>query len=146
MTNGKIPSLVKPGVDTPFHIDYSWWQQNDREWSVYLRGLLGEELEAKLAELGEDQELDWVDPKTGEVRRMGAIQYLLALKFAEGEEQEQGVSMVEAIFREFLKNGNTPLSPKALGGILGRPANTILRTLSGARVYRGMRPILESSE
>ncbi len=145
MSEKKLASILKPNVKTPFHIDYSWWKQNDREWSVYLRGMLGEELEKKLLELGEDNELDWVDPKTGEVRRMDTLQYLMAQKFSSSSAVEQGLSMVEAIFREFLKNGNNPLSSAELGEILDRPANTILRTLSGTRVYRGMRPILESS-
>ncbi len=145
MSEKKLASLVKPGLNTAFHIDYSWWKQNDREWRVYLRGMLGEKMEQKLAEIGEEKELDWVDPKTGEVRRIDAIQYLLALKLSLGEEAEFGVSMVESIFREFLRNGNIPMSSTELGEILDRPAKTILRTLSGARVYRGMRPILENS-
>ena len=144
MSEKPVPSLIRPTLDTPFHIDYSWWKQNDREWSVYLRSLLGEELDAQLAEIGEEAELDWVDPNTAEVKRMDAIQYFLALHFAESDDEQQGTSMIEGIFREFLKNGNTPLSPTELGRMLDRPANTILRTLSGTRVYRGMRPILES--
>ena len=145
MSDKPLPSLIKPTVETPFHIDYSWWKENDREWGVYLRSFLGDELEAKLTEVGEEAELDWVDPRTAEVKTMDAIQYFLALKMSQEEDGGQGTSMVEAIFREFLKNGNTPLSSTELGEILERPADTILRTLSGARVYRGMRPILESS-
>ena len=142
MSEKPLPSLIKPTVDTPFHIDYSWWKENDREWSVYLRSFLGEELEGQLAEVGEEAELDWVDPLTAEVKRMDAIQYFLALRMSQADEEGQGTSMVEAIFREFLKNGNRPLSSAELGAMLERPATTILRTLSGARVYRGMRPIL----
>ena len=33
-------SLLKPGIQTPFHIDFAWWEQNDRDWHVYLRSLL----------------------------------------------------------------------------------------------------------
>lgn len=146
MSEKSMPSLVKPSLDTPFHIDYSWWKQNDREWSVYLRGMLGEELEQKLIEVGEESELDWVDPETAEVRRVGAIQYFLALKFSVNEAGDEGVSMVEAIFREFLRNSNAPLNSNELAEKLKRPAKTILLTLSGKRVYRGMRPVIESSD
>ena len=144
MTENNSPSLVKPELDTPFHIDYLWWQENDREWTVFLRGMLGEDLEKRLAELGEDKEYDWVDSNNGEVRRVTSMQYFLALKFA--NESDQGISMIEAIFREFLKNSNGPLSSNELSEKLDRPAKTILKTLSGIRVYRGMRPYLESSK
>ena len=36
-------SLVKPTLDTPFHIDFDWWTHYDREWRVHLLGLLTEE-------------------------------------------------------------------------------------------------------
>lgn len=134
------PSLVKPTVDTPFHIDFSWWRQNDREWRVFLRGLLGEDQEAKLADVDLDERVDWVDPATGEVTQMDLLQYLLSNHYAQ-QDDGAGASMVESIFRAFLKNGNSPMSAKQLGEALGRPPQTILRTLSGARVYRGIRPV-----
>ena len=34
--------LIKPGIDTQFHIDFDWWKDNDRNWRVDLRGLLCE--------------------------------------------------------------------------------------------------------
>ncbi len=49
-------------------------------------------------------------------------------------------SLVNAIFRLFLANGNQPLSPRQMGESLGRPPQMILRTLSGSRVYKGIRP------
>ena len=49
-------------------------------------------------------------------------------------------SLVEGVFRLFLANGNTPLSPVELSEHLGKPPDTILRTLSGMRVYKGLRP------
>jgi len=48
--------------------------------------------------------------------------------------------MVEAVFRVFLVNGNIPMSAEDLGKKLNRPADTILRTIAGPRVYRGLRP------
>ena len=48
--------------------------------------------------------------------------------------------MVEAVFRMFLANGNQPMTPEDLSDKLNRPAITIFRTLSGARIYRGLRP------
>jgi hypothetical protein len=56
--------------------------------------------------------------------------------------------LVDAIFRVFLANGNTPLNPAQIAERIGRPhqAQTILRTLSGGRVYKGLRPYLENSD
>ena len=145
MTENNGPSLIKPGLDTPFHIDYAWWQENDREWSVYLHGMLGEDLEQVLSDVAKDKEFDWVNPETGEIRQVAAIQYFLAIKFAEDNDEDQTTSMIEVIFREFLKYSNTPLTANELAKRLDRPAKTILKTLSGIRVYRGMRPYLENS-
>jgi len=141
MSEAPRTSLVKPTLDTPFHIDFSWWRQNDREWRVFLRGLLGEEQEARFAELDLEQQVDWVDPKTGQVTQIDALQYLLSTHYAQESDQQEGTSLIESLFRAFLKNGNQPLSPRQLGEALGRPPQTILRTLAGARVYRGIRPV-----
>src|SRR3990172_721687 len=137
MTDAARTSLVKPTLDTPFHIDFSWWRQNDREWRVFLRGLLGEEKEAELADLNLDERVDWVDPHTGEVSQVDALQYLLSTYYTQQGDQEGGTSLIESIFRASLKNGNSPLSSGQRGEALGRPPQTILRTLAGLRVYRG---------
>ena len=141
MTEAPRPSLVKPTLDTPFHIDFSWWRQNDREWRVFLRGLLGEEKEAELADLNLEERVDWVDPNTGEVSQVDVLQYLLSTYYTQQGDQEGGTSLIESIFRAYLKNGNSPLSSRQLGEALGRPPQTILRTLAGMRVYRGIRPV-----
>jgi hypothetical protein len=49
---------------------------------------------------------------------------------------------VEAVFRVFLANGNTPLSALELHQLLDRrPASTILRMLTKARIYNGIKPV-----
>ena len=136
------PSIVKPTFDTPFHIDFSWWRLNDRDWKVFLRGLLGPEQEEKLAEMTGEERVDWVDPRSGEVFQMDALQYLLSSHYTQqGESAEGGTSLIESIFRAFLKNGNNPMTARQLGEALNRPPQTILKTLSGMRVYRGIRPV-----
>ena len=50
-------------------------------------------------------------------------------------------AMVEAVFRLFLTNENMPMTAEELGSLLNRPPTTILRTLSGPRVYKGLRPL-----
>jgi hypothetical protein len=85
--------------------------------------------------------IDWVDPETAEVHNLDGLQSTLMDHCArlEGFYTEQ-TALVDAIFRVFLANGNTPLSPMDLSDKIGRPAETILRTISSPNVYKGIRP------
>jgi len=49
-------------------------------------------------------------------------------------------ALVEAVFRLFLTNGNIPMTSQELGNRLNRQPETILRTLAGPRIYKGLRP------
>ena len=144
MSTGKRLSLAKPTLNTPFHIDFSWWSHNDREYKVYLRNLLDEDSIQSLNELDEDDIVDWVDPETAEVHQVDILQHLVISQFSKQEGfVSSGGSLVESIFRLFLKNGNAPLSVNEMGELLDREPGPILRLLSGRRVYKGLRPIIE---
>jgi hypothetical protein len=134
-------SLAKPTQQTKFKIDFEWWQQNDRDWHVYLSGLLCPEHQKAFADAVPGQMVDFVDPLTAEIQKVDGIQNVLITHCA----RQSGfitefTSMVDSVFRIFLANGNTPLTPSELSAQLGRPAETILRTLTGGRVYKGVRP------
>ena len=134
-------SLLKPSVNTPFHIDFDWWKQNERDWHVFLRSLLCTEHQLTFAELEEGGMIDWIDPLTAEVKPVDGIQHALMSHCALLPEfSDAHTALVEAIFRSFLANGNVPLSAEDLSKKLNRPADTILRTIAGPRVYRGLRP------
>lgn len=138
---GKRPSLVKPSVNTPFHIDFEWWQKSERDWHVYLRSLLCAEHQEAFANLEEGQAIDWVDPVTAEVKQVEGVQNALMTHCVKQPGfLTQQTALVEAVFRSFLSNGNVPMSSNDLGTKLNRPPETILRTLVGARVYKGIRP------
>jgi len=142
MLEGKRHALVKPTVNTPFHIDFDWWQKNERDWHVYLRSLLCSEHRDAFANVEEGQLIDWVDPVTAEVKPVEGVQNtLMSHCVKQPDFLTEQTAMVEAVFRLFLTNGNIPMSSDELGKRLNRPANTILRTLAGARVYKGIRPI-----
>jgi hypothetical protein len=135
-------SLLKPNAQTPFHIDFDWWKQNERDWHVFLRSLLCAEHQAAFSEMEAGEVIDWVDPLTAEVKSVDAIQNALMTHCALTPEfLTERTAVVEAVFRTFLSNGNIPLSAEELGKRLGRPADTILRTIAGPRVYRGLRPL-----
>jgi hypothetical protein len=134
-------SLIKPSLQTPFHIDFEWWQKNERDWHVYLRSLLCPEHQEMFAGVQEGEMIDWVDPRTAEVKSVNGIQHTLMSHCARRPEfVTEQTALVEAVFRLFLTNDNLPMTPEDLGARLNRPPQTILRTLSGPRVYKGLRP------
>ena len=136
-------SLLKPGLATPFHIDFDWWQQNERDWQVFLRSLLCVEHQEQFVDVEAGQVIDWIDESTAEVRPVEGLQHALMTHCARLPEfLDEHTTLVEGVFRTFLANGNAPLSAEGLSGRLNRPAATILRTLAGPRVYRGLRPLL----
>jgi hypothetical protein len=134
-------SLVKPTIQMPFHIDFDWWRAHDENWHVALMSMLCSEHQAAFANLSEDQMIDWVDPETAEVRQMDGLQHTLIQHCAkQAGFLNEHTAVVEGIFRLLLANGNSPISAEELAARLNRPADTILKTITGPRVYKGLRP------
>ena len=141
MAEVKRFSLVKPTVDTPFHIDFAWWKKNERDWHVYLRSLLCAEHQETFANSEEGETIDWIDPVTAEVKPVEGVQNALMTHCVKQPDfLTSQTALVEAVFRLFLTNGNVPMTSGELGTKLNRSPETILRTLAGARVYKGIRP------
>ena len=141
MSEVKRVSLVKPTLQTPFHIDFDWWRANDRNWHIALASMLCPEHQRAFADMPEGQLIDWVDPETAEVRQMDGLQHTLISHCAkQAEFLGEHTAIVEAIFRILLANSNTPMSAEELGERLKRPPEVILKTIAGPRVYKGLRP------
>jgi hypothetical protein len=141
MSELKKFSLVKPTVQMPFHIDFDWWRSHDENWHVALSSMLCPEHQAAFSNLSEGHLIDWIDPETAEVRQMDGLQYILIQHCAQQDGfLDEHTVMVEAIFRLLLANGNSPMSAEELGARLKRPADIILKTIAGPRVYKGLRP------
>jgi hypothetical protein len=135
-------SLVKPTLATPFKIDFEWWMHHDRDWRVYLRSFLCDEHQEMFENLNNDEMIDWVDPDTAEVTQVDGLQHVLITHCAQQDDfLTNRMALVDSVFRVFLSNGNKPLNSEELGDLLNRPASTILKTLSGIRVYKGIRPV-----
>jgi hypothetical protein len=147
MSESSVPrptTLTRPTLSTKFHIDYNWWDRTDRELDVYLRSHLCEEHQEAYSEMEGDAKVDTIHPETAEVTRVLGIQHTLITHCAVQDNYlTPQTTLVNAVFRVFLANGNTPLSPEELGERLSRPARMILRTLSSPRVYKGIRPYIE---
>jgi hypothetical protein len=131
-------------LQTHFHIDFDWWSHVDRDWRVYLRSYLFSEHQDAYADTGLDEMIDWVDPETAEVQQVDGVQHILISHCARQESfiSEQ-TTLVDSVFRIFLANGNTPMTPVELAAALKRQPEMILRTLTGPRVYKGLRPCLD---
>lgn len=136
--------LVRPTIDTKFHIDYLWWERADRDLHVYLRSHLCEEHKEAFSELDGDALVDNIDLETGEVSKVPAIQNILISHCSQQSDYiTRRTSLVNAVFRLFLSNGNTPLTARELAERIGKQPNMVLRTFSSPRVYKGIRPFTE---
>ena len=137
--DSRISALIKPTLKTKFKVDFEWWKAQDSNWKVYLRSFLCPEHQKLLADYSYSDQIDLINPSTGEVTRVDALLYTLVEHCAKQPEFLSGNSaMVDSIFKIFLVNGNTPLNSIELSGLLNKPAETILRTIGAGRVYKGI--------
>jgi hypothetical protein len=133
-------SLVKPTPDTPFHIDFDWWERQGRNWRVFVKDYLCKEHQQVFANAQDEIQIDWVDPVTAEVKVVDGIQQTLITHCALQPDFYSGKALVDAIFVAFLANGNQPLTPIELEHITGYPHLRILQTIGGLTVQKGIRP------
>lgn len=135
--------FIRPVLSTEFRIDFDWWKETDKSWRVFLMGYLCDEHKAFFSSSANDVLVDSINPDTGAIIQVDQLQDTLINHCARTENfiQTKG-TLTDSVFRVFLANGNTPLNSEEIGLIINRPAETILKTLSGPRVYRGIRPIL----
>ena len=139
-TAGKPSALAKPTLDTLYHIDYSWWDRSDEDLRSYLLSHLPPEQRERLSQITENHIVDYIDPDTGEVFQLSELSLAIQQAAKDLNFINPHTSVVDSIFRVFLANGNEPQSPRYLAERIGRPASLILKTLSGGRIYKGIRP------
>jgi hypothetical protein len=137
-------NLVRPTVNTRFHIDYAWWAQSQNDLDQYMaQHLCSEHREGATALKGGER--DWIDPANGQVLRVDDLQYTLLTHCSlQPDYITERTSLVDAVFRALLAGGNRPMTPTELAERTGRSADTILRTLSGDVIYRGLRPVIKA--
>lgn len=133
--------LIKPTLDTPFHIDYEWWEHEGRDLRVYLHSYLCAEHRAVYESHPNVEQIDWIDDDTAEVTPVDGLQHILRVHCSmQPDYVTPNTSLIDAVFRVFLANSNKPLTPVEMGAQIRRDPTMILRTLSGHRVYKGLRP------
>ena len=141
-----MPALVKPTLDTPFHIEYAWWERNNLDFSVELRAHLCPTHRSVFeAAVDAEERIDWIDERTGEVTQVFGVQHVLHVHCSKQPGYiSESLSLVDAVLRVFLANGNKPLTCRELSALIARQPERILQTLAGRQVYKGLRPHLKS--
>lgn len=132
--------LIKPSVETKFYIDYQWWEESRDDLQVYLLTHLSSEQQRTLERKDLAEVIDYVDPETGEVTQLDALGLAIRESAARDDFITGHIGLIDSVFRALLVNGNTPLSALELEAVTGRDAATILKTIGGLRIYRGIRP------
>lgn len=138
----KASTLKRVTPDTKFYIDYDWWDKSELDLKSYIttRLSLGEEISLE----DETGEVDLVDSETGEVVRVDGFQYLIQTYFDQlPEDFATRTSLVDAVFSVLLANANQPMTATEIAEKVGRPTDTIIKTIGGPKIYQGIRPILD---
>ncbi len=135
--------LLRPTENTPFHIDYSWFEKNGQDVNVLIYKCLTSEQQERLAGSLADEAFDFVDEVTGEVRRVTRAMQMIRTERADDPTFISArLPLAESVFRVFLLNDNHPLTPVELAARIGRKPSEILAQLGGRAVYNGIRPIM----
>ena len=132
--------LIKPSVETKFCIDYDWWETSRDDLSVYLLTHLSQRQRDSLEHRDLQEVFDYVHPETGEVFQLDALELAIQESAKRDDFITEHIGLIDSVFRAFLVNGNQPLNARELAEITGRAAATILKTIGGIRIYRGIRP------
>ncbi|MDQ4079037.1 MAG: hypothetical protein M3220_22690 [Chloroflexota bacterium] len=134
--------LLRPTIDTPFHIDWDWFERNNISMESVIRNQLSEEYQRRF-EGQEVHEVDYIDPATGEVFRVDNLREAI---LAEGQWEPDYITrsmpLTQAILRIFLASNNQPLTPVELARRLERhDPEAILRVLTASGVSNGVVPV-----
>jgi hypothetical protein len=129
---------LRPSIDTKFHIDFSWWEKQNKDIRVFMRELLCPESQEAAATAPDKQMVDMVDPETAEVTQVDALwEAIRACCSLKPGYIAEDTPILDSIFRVFIAN-------------LYRSANcmsiwTKSRPTSSCACSRGARSTWESS-
>ena len=133
---------AKPTLDTKFWIDFDWWKENNRDLRVYLQQHLCKACRGVYTSHLGSETVDWIDPDTAEVTPVDGLWHALRTHCSSQPDYiTDATPLTNAIFRTFLANGNTPLTPVELGTKLNRPPSVILRVLGRGQVHNGVKSV-----
>lgn len=132
----------KPTLKTKFHIDFDWWKQENRQLRIYLHKNLCPQCRQLYPSYQGTKQVDWIDPDTAEIHLVDGLWQALRTHCSnEPDYITPDTPLINAVFRVFLANDNTPLNAVELSRQIGQPADKILQTIGGRRVYDGIKPV-----
>ncbi len=136
--------ITRLDLDTKFQIDFGWWEREQRNFRLYLHELLCASCREVYPDHRQTEEIDWIDPRTAEVKRVDALwQSVRACCSHKADYIGPTTPLTMGILRALVANDNTPLSAKELHERIhkGSP-EAILRILTSGRIYYGIVPLL----
>ena len=141
-----MAKYIKPTLDTAFHIDFSWWQQDGQNLRAYLAGHACAECQAAIDNDNPNQVLDWVSPSTGEVFQIDMLWHFIRKHCNDDPDFfDSRVPLTTAIFRAFIANNNSPLTSTEICERIGKKSpDLILKTIGARQVYKGIKPVATS--
>jgi len=142
-----MAKLLRPDVNTKFHIDYDWWTNMARDVLVLIWEHLCSECKAKYGTHADTADFDWVDSDTGEITVVDGLRYSLRECCSQRDDYiTPSTPLSASIFSVFIANGNAPLSATEMHERIGKnDPRAVLRLLLGKqmRTHYGIKPILE---
>lgn len=134
---------LRPTSATRFHIDWSWFERNGLDVQSLIRNQLSDASLKKLADGDAVEEVDYIDPATGEVSRMDTLrETIIAESRWEPDFINASLPLMQGIFRVFLAENNRPLTAVELAQRLNRhDSDAILRVLTATGVQNGVVPV-----
>jgi len=135
---------IKPTLKTKYHIDFNWWAEESRSLHRTLLEHLCDECRKAYEADPEIKTMDWVDPETAQVFTVDQLWYTIQTQCSQKSEfLADQLPLTSAIFRLFIAKNNTPLTSVEIQQHLHkRDADTILRTIGGKVVFKGIRPVI----
>lgn len=136
-----MAKYIKPTLETKFHIDFAWWRKQSQNLGAYLQGHLCPEV--KNLHSSNNQTFDWINPETGEVFQIDMLWHTIQTQCSQQPNFiDDSLPLTRSIFRLFIANDNTPLTPLEIYEMLHKKTpDLILRTIGGHQVYDGIRPV-----
>jgi len=125
-------------VNTPFHIDLSWWESRGRNLGRFLSEILGDKKPA----LNGGEPLDYIDPETAEIHQLDPRWvHVLVHRARKPDYITSATPLTNAMLRALIENLNEPMTAVELYRRINRASpDTLLRVLRTARVQYGIVP------
>ncbi|MFN2135179.1 MAG: hypothetical protein ACK2UK_04440 [Candidatus Promineifilaceae bacterium] len=137
-----LNKIKRATEDTPFYIDFEWWEESNLDLRTYLMTRLALDEDVSLD--SEFDTVDLIDAQTGEVHQVDGFQYLIQAYFHQlPDDFLINASLVDAAFCVLLANANQPMTGTEIAERIERPADVVVRTLGGPQIYQGIRPLFD---